>query len=396
MNRTILSAFLLSLVALFASHVYAATPRIPPNVHQQLVEARQHFDAEAWDEAKNLLTRLQDTTEHEFSLALIAQTLGQIAINQDRYDIALEQFTIAHDSGVLEPGAQLNLLRAIGQLHCSLDQWIECRQRLENWIGQAPEQASARDFIMIAQAYSATETWRGVIEPADRAIAMREPAPLDWHRLRVHALISLEQWKLALRNQAVLLQQYGNNRGEWRRLVSLQLRDNAYDAARGSLRLMFEKGWFDRESDYRQLVRLYQLGELPYQAATILQQGIQSNLLPRDPANLRQLAGLWSAARESDRAIESYNELVAIDASPEWLSELASLHYEARDWASAAEVLRAAIAKKPDAGLQLMLGISLANLDLGEEARVVFEPLLDDDTVAESARGWLAYLDLLR
>ncbi|MEM7564849.1 MAG: polyprenyl synthetase family protein, partial [Pseudomonadota bacterium] len=296
---------------------------------------------------------------------------------------------------VLEASTQKNLLRAIGQLQCSLDRWKPCRENLESWIELSPGDATAQDYILVAQAYSATDTWPEVFDPATRAIEMHTAPPIDWHRLRIYALISLENWKQALAFQKTLIQQYPANKPEWRRLVSLQLQNEQYEEALGSLHLMHQKKWLDRESDYRQLIQLYQVGNLPYQAATIMQEGLAMDLLPTNSENLRYLASLWIAARETKEAIKTFQDLIKIDTNPEWQKQLANLYYQDKDWDIAIEMLEQILEQKPDPTFQLMLGISLAQLEQDDEARAVLEPLLAKKGVSESARGWLGYLNSL-
>ena len=60
------------------------------------------METESWPEAKENLVQLENSTKNKMALALIAQSLGQIAIHQDDMLEALKQFKASFAFSVLD------------------------------------------------------------------------------------------------------------------------------------------------------------------------------------------------------------------------------------------------------------------------------------------------------
>ena len=122
-------------------------------------------------------------------------------------------------------------------------------------------------------------TGEEVVEPVSQALSLSHQqnagAPMAWHQLGVIAHANLKRWPAAIRAQQSLLGFYPEQAGEWRRLVSLQLQLDDHKGAADSMRIAYERGLLDREDDTLQLSRLLFHSGVPYQAAVILDRGIE-------------------------------------------------------------------------------------------------------------------------
>jgi len=365
---------------------------LSPRMHAQLTKAQTLMDTESWSEAQTFLNDLADGVTQAYPKALIIQSLGQIAIHQDNLKSALKLFQQAYDLQALKAEQNLQLLHSIGQLHCGLDEWRLCREILERWVTMAPEQASADDYIMIAQAFSMTEEWVSVIGPVNEALQRRSNAPLSWYQLRVYAHSGQSKWRQSIIAQQALLQSYPKQPDEWRRLVFFHLQREDHKLALASMRIPFQQGLLNTEKDYRQIAQLMLYNGVPYLAGATLTKGFDNNVLTEAVDNLKLLGSAWLLAGEQEKAKHVFSRLVAIDPQRRWMKQLAQLHIQTQSWQQAVEALHAAQKLEPESKLDLMLGIALINLQQYENARLSLAKAAKDKSLKTKVENWLQYL----
>jgi tetratricopeptide (TPR) repeat protein len=377
-----------------------AAPTLPRLVYQKLQEAHSLMETESWEEAQDLLEKLSTDTKHKYAQALIAQNLGQISIHQDNIALALSYFQKALDLKVLDEISNRRLLHSISQLHCSIEEWVLCREKMQQWIKVSPDKVKATDYIILAQAYAATETWQEVVRPARSALELNGKAPKSWHQMLVVAHNNLEQWPEAIAAQQLLLQSYADESEEWRRLVSLHLSQGDSLAALNSMRLPYEKGLLTKGTDVKQLTLLLHHAELPYQASETLSEGLDNGWIDRNEKNLKLLASLWFEAKSFDKAIATYQQLVEIAPRRRWYKQLASLYFQEKNWHSAIAVIKEAteseqfqLDKPEQTNFELMLGMALINMNQLVEAKEILEGLANRESVKAQAENWLSYIE---
>ncbi|MCL6417574.1 tetratricopeptide repeat protein [Aestuariirhabdus sp. Z084] len=367
--------------------------QLSPGAYQQLTKVEKLIAESSWKEAKKLLSELDKNTKNSYLLALTAQYHGQISLQQDNHKHALQHFIRAYQSGELSKEANSQLLHAIGQLHCSVEEWLPCRQKLITWTHQQPERVSSNDRIIIAQSFSATENWLEAIDYSSQAIASHSAPPLNWHRLRVAASANLKRWKQAITFQKQLLHSFPDDPSDWRRLGAFQLMVGDEKAALSSLRIPFAKGWLTKTRDYKQITQLFYNQGIPFKAAEVLSLGIKKEHVPGNSKNLKLLASLWLQANEPERAIKAYQALLRVEPKPEWQSQLARLYYQNGQWRLAAASLLEASQKNSDAQLRLMRAISLTHLKEFTAAKAIFRSLNNSEATKDRAKNWLSYID---
>ena len=380
-----------------------ASPTLPRFVYQKLQEAHSLMETESWAEAQDLLEKLSTDTKHKYAQALIAQSQGQISIHQDNITLALSYFQKALDLQVLDELSNRRLLHSISQLHCSIEEWVLCREKMQQWINISPDKVKATDYIIIAQAFAATETWQEVVRPARSALDLNVKAPKTWHQMLVVAYNNLEQWPEAIAAQQILLQHYAGESEEWRRLVSLHLSQGDSLAALNSMRLPYEKGLLTKDTDVKQLTLLLYHAELPFQAGVTLSKGMDKGWIDSSEKNLKLLANLWVEAKSFDKAIIAYQNLLEIAPKRRWYKQLASLHFQENNWRTAIDVIKDAtehkqfhLDKQEQSDFQLMLGMALINMNQLDEAKGILEELTSKESVKIQAENWLSYIEQIQ
>lgn len=394
MSKSILKKLSVALLlSCLCSALWAKQPSLSPFLQKQLVKARGLMETESWAEAKTLLADLASNTENRFAKALAAQSLGQIAIYQDDMARALKRFKQAYELQVLDEASATRLMHSIGQLHCALEQWRACQDTLVAWLAREGVAPKAADYIMIAQAYAAPEQWIKVPRYVNKALALKPKGPINWYQLEVAAWAQQGRWAQAIGAQKRLLQHYATRPAEWRRLVSMLVQNDDYKGALSAMRLPFEKGWLESESDYRQMAQLLYHRGVPHKAAEVLAAGIAKGEVSDSLDNLKLLGNLWQQAKARDKAIAVFEALAERTNQRRWLVQLAQLHYQAENWPAAGDYLKQALAKKQEPKLQLMFAVTLINQHDYQLAKRSLTALLADESIKSRAQNWLSYID---
>jgi tetratricopeptide (TPR) repeat protein len=370
-----------------------AAKHLPVFVYKQLTQVHLLMETESWSEASELLRSLAKKTKSKYALALIAKSQGQIAIHQDDLSSALVQFKKALAPQVLEEPENKQLLHSVAQLHCAVEEWRDCRAKMRKWTLMSPEHVKANDYMLITQAFAATDDWLDVIEPANQALKLNFNAPKAWFQMPVAAYVNLDNWPAAINAQERLLGKFSLDSDSWRRLTALHINNEDYQGALDSMRLPFEKGLLDRESDVLQMAQLFFHAGLPYQAAISMQKGLDNGWLPETTKNLEYLAGYWLEAKSFSKAIYVYHQLVDISPKRQWYRQLATLYFQQTDWASALKVLRQISTQESPDEMNLLLGLTLINIDEFEEATEILKELRHHEKLKPQAENWLKYVE---
>lgn len=371
--------------------------------YKLLTQVGELVNSEQYSEARELLQTAQKSASEGYAMALILHNLGQIELQYERYDAALEYLQRAYAQQAMPEEQQLDLLHVLAQLNCMNERWQRCVDHLLSWISQAPLTVAAEDYLLLAQAFSRQEKWRDVVPAIGKAIAHRGVAPEDWYQLNVVAHIQLQQWRDAIRTQRRLMEHYGNNAEHWRQLVSLYQQDRDDRAALAAQRLGYELGLLRSSDDYRVLSVMLLQADLPFYAGQVVEQGLEHQVLKHDKKHLELLSHSWILAKETDRALAALSRLNRVAPSKTTLTRMAHMQIEQQDWNSAEATIMKALGMKAlghgaaaDSQLQILLGIAQMKQSRFMQARKAFSKAASDSRAQSVAQNWIRYLDQIR
>lgn len=355
------------------------------------------IDEKQFEAAYTELMDARETVRGDFGRALVLQYLADIDLQLERYPNALRHLTAAYALNALSEQQQTNALYTLAQLHCMEEQWQRCADLISDWLNQVPStEHRSSHYLLLAQANTAMEKWPLVIDPVGKAIALENPAPMDWYQFKVAAQVSLKRWQGAISTQKALLSLYPDQALQWRRLVSFQFEVKQFKEALASQRIGVEQGLLREEKDYRLLAQLMLQEGIPFHGARILEEGMSAGRVKLTEGNLQLLATGWQLARDNQRLLVALTKLNELAPSLQRLEQLARVQIETEQWESAQATLRQGIArygKESQARLQLLLGITHIQLETYNEARAALVLASQDSVVGPSANSWLRYLE---
>jgi tetratricopeptide (TPR) repeat protein len=159
---------------------------------------------------------------------------------------------------------------------------------------------------------------------------------------------------------------------------------------------LYEAGHANESHHVVNLANLYLLHGIPYKAAGVLQQGVDTKNIKADERTLRLLSQAWYQAREDEKAVPPLARAALLSSDGDLFVRLAQSYINLDRWEDAAEAVRKGLGKgrvKRADIANIMLGMALFNQRKLSAARNAFARAVGDKRSAKVARQWMSYVD---
>ncbi len=365
--------------------------------YKKLERAHELLAADDYAGAKKEVDQLagrRGLNSHE--RALVEQTYGYVASAQEDYATAAAAFERCLALDALPEGAQLNTRYNLAQLYLALERYDKAIVTLKAWFGEA-ENPAPQAYYLLAAAYMQAEQPQQALEPARRAVEASSAPKEPWLQLLLALRLQRKEYGEARKLLEELVTRFGG-KAYWLQLSSVYAELGREEDALAAMQVAYELGLLDRDSELRNLARMYLYHEIPYRAAMVMEKALAEGVAASDPEAWELLADAWLSAREFDEAIEPLGKAAQASDDGKLYVRLGQLQMERQQWHAAATAFAQALAKGglPDRGkVALLLGIAHYSGDRLTQARRAFEKAREIDGQREEAERWLAYLERL-
>ena len=356
------------------------------------VQAQIH--AGQYADALTQLGYLQGVAGSNYETAAVRELTADLYIARGDYSSALANLAPVVQQTVLPPTEQRAAQLTLAKLYVSNGQYQEGLDMLRTWLNGV-ENPPPDVLITMAQAYAQTGQCRQAAPYAKRAIDASPEAPQEWYQLWVACLYDTRDYTDAADALQALLSRFPDQTQYWQQLGEAYAQMGDLSRAVGVYSLMRRQGLIRQPQDYLNLASLYLQNSEPFQAAQVLQEGLQANVLPATEANYDLLASAWIAAAETDRAVAALTEAskTAKDGEP-YLAQ-AQLYLSRQDWGSAIDTAKKALAKgslrRPGRAWLLQAIADIQSLHFDDATAALREAVKYDDSRAQ-AELWQQYL----
>lgn len=326
--------------------------------------------------------------------AMMWQTYGYVQSAQGKNAVAAESFEKALAEGELPPQAVENTRYNLAQLYMLSEKYDGAIEQLQLWFETA-ENPKAEAYILFAQAYLRAERPREALVQAQQGLAKAESPPESWLQLLLALHFELRQYREAIPVLQQLVQRFPK-KAYWLQLAAVHSELGDYRQALGVMELAYEQGYL---TEHRELVNLAQLclhNGIPYEAASVLQKGMDAGIVEKNADTWRLLAESLLAARERERAAVPLGQAAELSDDGNLYLRLAQLAIDAERWPEARKALEAALAKgklKESGTAYLLLGVTNVGEGRKAEAQRAFASALKYDKTKQAASEWLARLE---
>jgi tetratricopeptide (TPR) repeat protein len=258
------------------------------------------------------------------------------------------------------------------------------------------------DYALLAQIYYSMNRYADGVPAIKKAIelakAKGELGDENWYVLLYFFQYQLDQRDEAVGTLTTLVQNWTKKN----HVLQLAGELSEHDRNGDTLTLyeaLYAKGWFTKSSEYVQLGNLYLNAGAPFQAASVLQKGLDKGEIESTVANWRLLAQAWQQAKDDEKALPALRQAskLAEDGEPD-LALARSLAKLAK-WSDCADAAGKAIdrgVKRTDSA-QMQLGQCLLNMRRYPEARDAFQSAIkdagDNESGKKTAQSFLKYVN---
>ena len=374
-------------------------------VHRRFSRAQDAMEAEDFATAEALLreiTELRGLTPYE--RAQTNNFYGFIHIEREDYPSAIQSFRGVIAIGgpdVIPEGLYYGTIQTLSRLYAQVENYPEAIRFGVQWI-DSQENPSPNDYIFLTQVYFAMDDWRNALDYILLGIEAARNAGMEieenWLKYQLAAHWELEQYPEALEVSKVLLTTWPK-KDYWIQVQGLYAM--VEDEARQfwTFWSAYDQGLLDRSNELVTMAQLFMLREVPYKAAVVLQEGLDSGEIEATAVNYRYLAQAWQMAQEDRKALDPMRKAAESEEDVEDKGELYMRLAETYNALSAYDDCAAAARQalrtgelKSEGRAYMLLGQCLFEQEQFDEASDAFTRAARDSDTRRTATQWQNYL----
>lgn len=346
---------------------------------------------------KTLKGVISSAKKYKFQKASAYQTLAYAYAQTEKYSLARKAFEDALDVKILPLRPTMQIMFALAQLY-TLDKKIDkAMDIMQGYLFIAKEKKPAA-HILVATLYNQKKNKVKALEHVEIAISSTKNPKENWLVFAVYLNFEAKNYKKASEQLKKLVRLNIGKKQYWNQLAGTLINQDKQEQAVTVLNLAYKLNLLKKEVDILNLAGLYLNTNLPYQAAKLVERGINDGKVKKSKKSYQLLSQSYVASRELDKALKPLT--LAADMSKDGKLYLykGRLFLNQEKWNEALASFDKAIAK---GGLkskdQVIFEKSIAYIQL-KKYKLANENLIKlkrNDEFKDKANKWLAYIESL-
>ena len=372
---------------------------VSKEVYDQIQKAQEMVDGKDYAGALRMLTRLYNPDKlTEYEQANVLNYIGFVYYNQDDIENAIRTYDKMVTIPSLEPQLLKQTTYTLAQLNMMEERYQRTLDLLNKWFAMETNPAP-EPFVLKAQVFYQLQRYKDMVEPIETAMRIarerEKEVKEDWYVLLNFAYFQQEDYRKVRDIQKILLQNWPKKRywfslaGAYTELGEDQNLIAAYDAA-------FTQGLLEKESEFVTMAQLFMQREVPYKAATLLEEQMNKGVVAKNEKNYRLLSQAWSLSMEDQKAIPALQQAARLSSDGELDVRLANAYLNVGEYEecakSARNGLRKGGLKNPD-NAQISLGMCLYNTRDYNDAKDAFRAAARVQKSARVANQWIRVIE---
>jgi tetratricopeptide (TPR) repeat protein len=334
----------------------------------------------------------------EYEQANVLNYIGFVYYNIDDVTNAIRTYERMLALPTLEPQMAKQTTYTMAQLLTMEENYAKALTTINKWFtletNPAPE-----PYILQAQLFYNLNRFKDMIPSIDNAMRVAnergKPVKEDWWNLLNFAYFQQEDYRKVRDIQKTLLLNWPKAR-YWKSLAGAytELGEDekliyAYDAAH-------TQGMLVKDTEFVTMAQLYLQAEVPYKAATLLQEKMDAGIVPKNEKHYRLLSQAWMLSMEDEKAIPALQAAAKLANDGELDHRLANAFLNIGKYGdcvtSANTAIRKGGLKNPD-NVQISLGMCLYNLRRYPDAKAAFRKASETPRSQRTAAQWIRVID---
>ena len=374
-------------------------------VHRRFSRAQ---DALAEDDFATAEALLQEITELRgltpYERAQTNNFYGFIHIEREDFPSAIRSFLRVIEiggPGEIPEGLYYATISTLSQLYMQVGDYPEAIEFGRRWI-ESQESPAPKDYMLLVQAYFQLEDWRNALDNIHLAMERARQTGVEieenWWRFLLAAHWELEEYPEALEVSKILVTTWPK-KDFWIQLQGLYSIVEDEPRQFAAFWSMYDQGLLDRSNELVTMAQLFMLAEVPYKAAVVLQEGLDSGEVEATAVNYRYLAQAWQLAREDRKALDPMRKAAEseedVEDKGELYMRLAETYNALSEYDDCASSARQALREgelKSEGRAYMLLGQCLFEKEEFDDAGDAFTRAARDSDTRRTATQWQNYL----
>ncbi len=372
---------------------------VSKEVYDRIQKAQEAIDADDPNAALKILGNLKGKKRlTEYELQNVLNYMAFVYYNLDNITKAMATYEEMLRIPSVEEQIKKQTLYTLAQLSTMEEQYTKALGLLDQWFVLEMNPA-ADPYILYAQNLYQVERYADMVKPIETAMAVakkrEKPVKEDWYVLLNFAYFQQEDYAKVRDIQKILLVNWPKKRywfslaGAYTELGEEQNLVGAYDAA-------MTQGLLERESELVTMAQLYLQNEVPYKAAILLDQEMESGRVKKNAKNYRLLSQAWTLAAEDAKAIPALQQAARLSDEGELNLRLGNAYLNLGQFGECVAAIQDGIKKggikSPD-NAQISLGMCLYNQKKYRTAIAAFREAGKTNRSRRISRQWINVID---
>ncbi len=369
---------------------------VSKEVYAQIEKAQELIDGDDNNAALKVLNRLYNPDKlTEYEQVNVLNYLGFVYYNMDDVSNAMRVYELQLRIPSLEPQTAKQTTYTLSQLNMMEERYPRALELLNKWFLLETNPAPG-PFVLKAQIMYQLERYAEMVQPIENAMRVarerEKPVKEDWYVLLNFAYFQQEDYRNVRDIQKILLENWPKKRywfslaGAFTELGEDQNLIAAYDAA-------YTQGMLEKETEFVTMAQLYMQREVPYKAATLLDERMKNGTIKKNEKNYRLLSQAWQLSQEDKKAIPALQEAARRnDDDGELDIRLGNAHLNLGEYDECVNAVKKGIRKgnlrNPD-NAQISLGMCFYNLHQYKDSAKSFRAAAKVQKSRRISNQWL-------
>jgi len=252
---------------------------------------------------------------------------------------------------------------------------------------------------MFAQVYYQDKAFEQSIEHLEQAIALakadNQTPKENWLILQRAAYYELKQPEKVTQVMEELVKLYQKPQ-YWLQLAAMYGEIGQEKKQLGAMETAWQAGYVIKSTDIIMLAQLYLFNELPYKAATLLDEAIAQGIVVADEKRIQLMAQAYVMAKEDEKAIPVLQKGAELADNGAFDERLAQAYLNTEQWSLTISSAKKAIKRGGlvnEGNMYLALGMAHFNLQAYTDSLAAFNQAQSFDLVAKTAKQWVSYVE---
>lgn len=376
-------------------------PAMRDRVYSQLARAQKLADEGDKISGFDVLDEVKDRIDslNSYERAMLWNFYGFMYYGNDDTASAIFSFENVVREEAIPESLYLSTLYSLSQLAMQQNNYAQALIYLNQWQASNSKKLTSGQHLLFAQVFYQDKQYSSCISHIDEAIdlaASKNETPAEnWLILQRAAYYELEQPKQVVKVIEQLVRYY-NKPEYWVQLSGMYGEIGEEKKQLAVMEAAWQNNFITKPNDIITLVQLYLFHNVPYKAASLLNDAIDKGLVTAQEKYFNLLAQAYLMAKEDEKAIPVLQQAADIAETGIFDAQLAQAYLNTEHWQLAQQSAKKALSRGglvATGNMHLVIGMAQFNLQNYDQALTALTDAIKFSETEKVAKQWFTYVE---